>query len=61
MLLGKFSLRKVLFLVCLAPKRNILSSNPLSIFNLRSIIPMPVDDYYCGFSMKTLNSTEDFY
>ena len=39
MLLGNFSLRKVLFPVCLAPKRNILSSNYLFIFNLRSIIP----------------------
>ena len=48
------------FPVWRAPKRNILSSNSLSIFNLRSIIPMTMESLYWGFPMKMLNSTEDF-
>ena len=42
MLSGNFSLRRVLLPVCRAPKRKMLSSNSLSIFNLRSIMSVYV-------------------
>ena len=43
MLSGNFSLRKVLFLFFLAAKRNMLSYNSLSSFNLRSLSSMSTE------------------
>ena len=61
MLFGNFCRRKVLFPVCLAPNKNILSSNSLFMWHIRSIIPCVIKSLYCGFSWIIRNGVADFH